>query len=46
MIGSSATAEHRGGSINLIKSMQFTEKTGTDPHIRPLLSARLVVDKQ
>lgn len=32
-IGSSATAELRGGSINLIKSMQFTEKTGADPHI-------------
>ncbi len=32
-IGSSATAELRGGSINLIKSMQFTEMTGADPHI-------------
>ncbi|MGH2271102.1 PEP-CTERM sorting domain-containing protein [Anaerohalosphaeraceae bacterium U12dextr] len=32
-IGSSATAELHGGSINLIKSMQFTEKTGADPHI-------------
>ncbi len=28
-----ATAELRGGSINLIKSMQFTEKTGSGPHI-------------
>lgn len=32
-IGSSATAELRGGSINLIKSMQFTEKTSAGPHI-------------
>jgi hypothetical protein len=32
-IGSSATAEIRGGSINCIKSMQFTEMTGADPHI-------------
>jgi len=32
-IGSSATAELKGGSINYIKSMQFTEMTGADPHI-------------
>ncbi len=28
-----ATAELRGGSIYLIKSMQFTAKTNSDPHI-------------
>ncbi|NLK40448.1 MAG: hypothetical protein GX298_00140 [Planctomycetes bacterium] len=28
-----ATAELRGGSINLIKSMQFTTKTNSDPRI-------------
>lgn len=32
-IGSSATAELKGGSINLIKSMQYTTKTNSDPHI-------------
>ena len=32
-IGSSATAELKGGSINLIKSMQYTIKTNSDPHI-------------
>jgi hypothetical protein len=28
-----ATAEFKGGSINYIKSMQFTEMTSADPHI-------------
>jgi len=32
-IGSSAVAELQGGSINYIKSMQYTETTGIDPHI-------------
>ncbi len=32
-IGSSAVAELQGGCINYIKSMQYTETTGTDPHI-------------
>lgn len=32
-IGSSATAELRGGTINSIKSMQYTDKTNSDPHI-------------
>jgi hypothetical protein len=32
-IGSSATAELKGGSINYIKSMQYTTQTNSDPHI-------------
>ena len=32
-IGSSAVAELQGGSINYIKSMQYTTKIGADPHI-------------
>ena len=32
-IGNNATAVLKGGSINLINSMQFTNKTGADPHI-------------
>jgi len=33
IIGSSAVAELQGGSINYIKSMQYTTKIGADPHI-------------
>jgi hypothetical protein len=32
-IGSSATAELKGGNINYIKSMQYTTQTNSDPHI-------------
>ncbi len=32
-IGGNSTAVLKGGSINWINSMQFTEKTNSDPHI-------------